>query len=103
VTESSDTGSRYDSQVLQAQLAEYLSTRDEVISSISNQHLVLTFGTAAISGVFVAGCVMWDRPPGSLIFFSIPPIVVWVLMMWLAEVARMLRSVAFCREQDFAI
>lgn len=83
----------------EARLAEHVSARDEMLGAISNQHLVLTFGTASIIGVFVAGFLTWEDPVNWAIFFAIPPISAWVLAMWLAEVVRMLRAVAFCREQ----
>lgn len=89
--------------LFEARLAEHFSARDEMISSISNQHLVLTFGTASIVGVFVAGFLTWRDPVNWAVFFAIPPISSWILGMWLAEVVRMLRAVAFCREQAVVI
>ncbi len=82
-----------------ARIAEYSSARDELFSAISNQHLVLTFGTASIVGVFVAGLLTWDEPVSWAVFLAVPPISAWILAMWLAEVVRMLRAVAFCRDQ----
>lgn len=91
------------SQLFEARLAEYGSVREELISAISNQHLALTFGTASIIGVLVAGLLTWEQPAGSGVFFAVPLISLWVLAMWLAEVVRMLRAVEFCREQAVAI
>lgn len=85
--------------LFQARLAEHISARDEMISAISNQHLALTFGTASIVGVFVAGFLTWEQPANPAVFFAIAPLSAWVLAMWLAEVVRMFRPVAFCREQ----
>ncbi|HEY5709883.1 MAG TPA: hypothetical protein VIS51_10840 [Solirubrobacterales bacterium] len=90
-------------RVFEARLAEHVSARDELLGAISNQHLVLTFGSASIIGVFVAGFLTWEDPANWAIFFAIPPISAWVLAMWLAEVVRMLRAVAFCREQAAVI
>jgi hypothetical protein len=87
------------SLLFEARLAELVSARDELISAISNQHLVLTFGTASIVGVFVAGFLTWESEANWAVFFAVPPITAWVLAMWLAEVVRMLRAVEFCREQ----
>jgi hypothetical protein len=87
-------------RVFQARIAEYVSVREELISAIANQHLVLTFGSASIVGVFVAGFLTWNEAIVPAVFFAVPPIAVWVLAMWLAEVVRMLRAVAFCREQE---
>jgi hypothetical protein len=70
-----------------------------MISAISNQHLALTFGTASIVGVFVAGFLTWRQPLNPAVFFAIAPLSAWILAMWLAEVVRMFRPVAFCREQ----
>lgn len=90
-------------RLFEARLAELGSARDELISAISNQHLVLTFGTASIIGVLVAGFLTWEDPANWAVFFAVPPISAWVLAMWLAEVVRMLRAVEFCREQATVI
>jgi hypothetical protein len=90
-------------RLFQARLAEHVSARDEMISAISNQHLVLTFGTASIVAVMVAGFLTWKQPADPGIFLAVAPLSAWVLSMWLAEVVRMFRSVAFCREQADAI
>jgi hypothetical protein len=89
--------------LFEARLAEHISARDELIGAISNQHLVLTFGTASIVGVFVAGFLTWEDSVNWAVFFAIPPISAWVLAMWLAEVVRMIRAVAFCSEQASVI
>jgi hypothetical protein len=92
--------SNYDpDRLLKARLAEHVSARDEMIASISNQHLALTFGVAALAGVFLAGFSRWEESGDAVIFFAIAPISVWVLSMWHAEVVRMLRAVEFCRDQ----
>jgi predicted neutral ceramidase superfamily lipid hydrolase len=70
-----------------------------MISAISNQHLALTFGTASIVAVFVAGFLTWKQPANPAVFFAVAPLSAWVLAMWLGEVVRMFRPVAFCREQ----
>jgi hypothetical protein len=87
-------------RIFQARVAEYVSAREAMISAIANQHLVLTFGSASLVGVFVAGFLIWEQPIVAAIFFAAPPISAWVLAMWLAEVVRMLGSIAFCREQE---
>jgi hypothetical protein len=90
-------------RLFQARLAEHVSARDEMISAISNQHLALTFGTASIVAVMVAGFLTWKQPADPGIFLAVAPLSAWVLSMWLAEVVRMFRPVAFCREQAKAI
>ena len=86
--------------LFEARLAEHLQARQEMTSAISNQHLVLTFGSASIVGVFVAGFLVWEQAADPAIFFAVPLISAWALAMWLAEVVRMLRVVQFCREQE---
>lgn len=90
-------------RLFEARLAELVSARDELIGAISNQHLALTFGTASIVGVLVAGFLTWGDSANCAVFFAVPPISAWVLAMWLAEVVRMLRAVEFCREQAAVI
>ncbi len=85
-------------RIFTARLAEYTSARAEAITAISNQQLVLTFGTATIVGLFTAGALTWGQSIALAIFFSLPPVTWWVLVMWTAEVARMLRAASFCRE-----
>jgi hypothetical protein len=80
-------------------MAEYVSARDDLSSAIANQHYALTFGTASIVAVLVAGFLRWEHPADPLIFFAVAPVSAWVLAVWLAEVVRMLRPVQFCREQ----
>ncbi len=86
-------------RVFQARLAEYTSARDEMLCAISNQHLVLTFGSASIVGLFVAGFVVWSQSFAPAIFFALPLLSLWTLLMWTAEVVRMLRAVEFCGTQ----
>lgn len=86
-------------RVFHARLEEYRATRDEIIQSIHNQHLVLTFGTAAFLAAFGAGFVAWDKPVGAAIFFATAPLSWWILTMWSGEVVRMLRAAEFYDEQ----
>jgi hypothetical protein len=90
-------------RVFQAQLADYSSARDELVGAISNQHLALTFGTASLAAVFVAGFVSWEASIAPAIFFAIVPLSWWILVMWLGEVVRMLRAVEFCGAQEQVI
>jgi hypothetical protein len=87
-------------RLFEARLAEHVQARQEMTSAISNQHLVLTFGSASIVGVFVAGFLVWEQSADPAVFLSVPFISAWVLAMWLAEVVRMLRAVRFCRGQE---
>lgn len=91
------------SRVFEAQLAEYLSARDEMLGAINNQHLALTFGTAALVAAYVAGFVSWGADIAPAIFFGIVPLSWWILTMWTGEVVRMLRAVEFCGDQASVI
>jgi hypothetical protein len=86
-------------QFFEAQLSEYVSARDEVLGAIGNQHLVLTFGTASIVGLFAAGFVEWSTRAAAPIFFAIGLLALWVGFIWLGEAVRMVRAAAFCVEQ----
>lgn len=87
-------------RVFQARLEEYVSARDEMLGAISNQHLALTFGTASVVAVFVAGFAIWKQEAAPEVFFSIPLLGSWIVAMWLGEVVRMLRAVEFCTDQQ---
>jgi len=87
-------------RVFEAQLAEYSSARDEMLGAINNQHLALTFGTAALVAAYVAGFVSWQADIAPAIFFGIVPLSWWILTMWTGEVVRMLRAVEFCGDQE---
>lgn len=90
-------------RVFDARLAEHLSARDELLGAINNQHLALTFGTAALVAMFGAGFVAGSDKVAPAIFFAILPLSWWILAMWLGEVVRMLRAVEFCTEQEALI
>ncbi|HEY2571649.1 MAG TPA: hypothetical protein VGI27_09250 [Solirubrobacteraceae bacterium] len=89
--------------LFEARLAEHMSARDELYGAISNQHLTLTFGTAAIVGAFAAGFVAWSDAVAPAVFVGILPLSWWILAMWLGEVVRMLRAVEFCTAQEKVI
>ena len=86
--------------VFQAQLAEHMSARDELLGAINNQHMALTFGTGALVAVFGAGFVVWSQTIAPAVFVGIVPLSWWILAMWLGEVVRMLRAVEFCTGQE---
>jgi hypothetical protein len=86
--------------VFQAQVADYISARDEVIGAIANQHMALTFGTGALVAAFGGAFVAWTKPVAPIIFIGIVPMSWWIFTMWLGEVVRMLRAVEFCGEQE---
>lgn len=86
--------------VFQAQLAEHMSARDELLGAINNQHMALTFGTGALVAVFGAGFVVWSQTIAPAVFLGIVPLSWWILAMWLGEVVRMLRAVEFCTGQE---
>jgi len=79
-------------------MTEYMWAREEVVSSVSNQHLALTFGTASLVGLLVAGLTNWKSSVGAAALLAVPLVAAWILTMWCGEVVRMLRSVQFCGE-----
>ncbi len=87
-------------RVFEAQLAEHISARDELLSAINNQHTTLTFGSAALVAVFGAGFISWEQAIAPALFFALVPLSWWILTMWLGEVVRMLRAVEFCGDQE---
>jgi len=96
-------GAAASDRIFTARLAEWTALRDDVIGSISNQHLVLTFGTASIAAVLIAAFTSGNRGQSVGLFLAASILSLWVLAMWLAEVVRMLRAVAFCRIQESQI
>ena len=64
---------------------------------------MLTFGFAAIAAVFVAGFAVGRGSQSSGLFLGAAALSIWVVTLWLAEVVRMLRGVAFCREVEALI
>jgi hypothetical protein len=90
-------------RVFDGRLAEHLSARDELLGAINNQHLALTFGTAALVAMFGAGFIAGSNEVAPAIFFAVLPLSWWILAMWLGEVVRMLRAVEFCTEQEALI
>lgn len=85
-----------DRRAFDAMLADYLSSRDEMHNAISNQQMVLTFGTALIVGVAATGAALWTKDVAPGLLMLLPAVAAWTLALWLGEVVRMLRSVAFC-------
>jgi hypothetical protein len=75
----------------------------DVLGAIANQHLVLTFGIAAIAAVFVAGFAVGPGSQSGGLFLGAAALGIWVVILWLAEIVRMLRGVAFCREMEALI
>jgi hypothetical protein len=86
-------------RLLTVRLSEWNAIRDDVLGAIANQHLVLTFGIAAIAAVFAVGS---GSQSGGL-FLGAAALSIWVVVLWLAEIVRMLRGVAFCREMEALI
>jgi hypothetical protein len=84
-------------------LSEWNSVRNDVLGAVANQHLVLTFGIAAIAAVFVAGFAVGRGSQSGGLFFGAAALSIWVVVLWLAEIVRMLRGVAFCREMEALI
>jgi hypothetical protein len=88
---------------LGAQLQEYFSARDELFRAIGDQHVALTFGTGALIATFGAGFVAWNRSAAPFVFIGVILLSWWIFTLWLGQVVRMLRAVAFCTEQEARI
>jgi hypothetical protein len=89
--------------LLTVRLSEWNAIRNDVLGAIANQHLVLTFGIAAIAAVFVAGFAVGRGSQSGGLFLGAAALSIWVVILWLAEIVRMLRGVAFCREMEALI
>lgn len=96
----SDERSRFAVEVL---MEEYKALRQEVVTSITAQAQLLTFGWAAVGVLTVAGTSLRDRSALSsmLVFLGLLPVVCYLgLQMWLGEVIRMLRVGAHLRRLE---
>jgi hypothetical protein len=65
--------------------------------------LVLSFGLAAIAAVFVAGFTVSAGFQAGSLFLGGAVLSIWVIVLWLGEIVRVLRDVAYCRETEVVI
>ena len=95
-----------DMQWLDVAMEEYKTLRQEVQTSLTAQHTILSFGTATLGLVFGAAVNLWDEELAPIVLFSllIPLLSGLVLLMWLSEAMRMVRAGNYLAvlEQDIA-
>lgn len=72
---------------------EYKTLRTESIESIKGQQSTLRIGTATIAILVVSGFNLWDKPilPHIMFLLFIPFTSYLSLIIWIGEVARMMR------------
>ncbi len=83
-------------------IEEYKTLREESLTSLQTQQSILRFGTATLGIVLVAGFNVWERPLLSeIIFFFFAPLISYlVLIIWMGEIARMMRSGVYLLELE---
>jgi hypothetical protein len=86
---------------LEIYLKEYEAIREEIVTTMNNRTQILAFGLATI-GVLFNACISGytDKPAtspfvSSFLFFGIPLISIFVLLLWLGEYSRMQRAGKF--------
>ncbi len=79
---------------VEVSLEEYKTLREEVLASMSHQHSIITYGTAAVGIVLTGGLNLWkDALLLGVILLGIIPIISYlVLVVWMGEVIRMNRA-----------
>lgn len=75
-------------------LEEYKTLRAESIEAIKTQQTTLKLGTAIASAVVISGFNLWDKTllPDLIFLVFIPILCYMVLVIWIGEVARMMRA-----------
>jgi len=78
-------------------LQEYQAIRAEILASLQTQQSALAFGTATIGILAAAAVNVWkDKIVPEMVFLgAIPTLTYFVLVIWMGEVARMLRAGGF--------
>jgi hypothetical protein len=79
---------------VEAALEEYKSLREESLTAMRGQQAILSFGTATLAVSIAAGFNVWDKAavlPEAIFLFFVPVIAYLVLIIWMGEVARMMR------------
>ncbi|HEY3380024.1 MAG TPA: hypothetical protein VGL77_21325 [Armatimonadota bacterium] len=94
---------RTNEEWLKVIMEEYRSIRQESLDAMKLQQSVLNFGVAALAALFAAAFNLWDRYPflAEMVFFwLIPPICSIALIIWVGEVARMMRAGIYLTELE---
>jgi hypothetical protein len=75
-------------------IEEYKTLRTESLESMKGQQSTLRAGTATVGVVIATGFNLWDKPilPGLIFLLFIPFICYLALVIWIGEVARMMRA-----------
>ncbi len=90
------------SNAIETLLEEYKTLRQEIANSITAQYAIVSFGAVAVGLLVTAGAragAQPGRPPGvdeallaAIFLLGVPAICLLVVVMWMNEVARMLRA-----------
>ncbi len=75
-------------------IEEYKTLRAESIEAIKTQQTTLKFGTAIAGAVILSGFNLWNKTllPDLIFLIFIPILCYLVLVIWIGEVARMMRA-----------
>lgn len=75
-------------------IEEYKTLRLESIEAIKTQQNTLKLGTAIASAVVISGFNLWDKTllPDLIFLVFIPILCYIILVIWIGEVARMMRA-----------
>lgn len=75
-------------------LEEYKTLRTESLDALKSQQSTLRFGTAMAGAVVLSGFNLWEKTflPDIIFLIFIPLICYVVLVIWLGDVARMMRA-----------
>lgn len=80
---------------LELAIEEYNAMRGEILTTMATQDGTLRFATATVGIVLAAGFNLWakDSPAATLVFLGVvPALCAMGLIVWLGEVARMMRA-----------
>jgi hypothetical protein len=83
-------------------LEEYKSLRAESLDSIRMQHLIVAIGGVAVGLLMVWGFLIWERllVPDLVFLVFAPAICYTVLIVWMGEVARLMRVGFYLSEKE---
>ena len=83
-------------------LEEYRTLRTESLESVRNQHFIVNIGGIAVGLLMVWGFNIWDRllVPDLVFLVFVPAICYTVLIVWMGEVARLMRVGSYLAEKE---
>jgi len=83
-------------------LEEYKTLRAESLESTKIQHLIVTMGGTAVGLLLVWGFSIWERllVPDLVFLVFVPAICYTVLIVWMGEVARLVRVGSYLAEKE---